>query len=339
MLDVIVGVLPILGIVVLALLAVIVVLVLLALFFPVAYKFHGVRDLEKIQLTVKAGWLFGLVRVKYAYPEPGRLTARVLFFTLLNQKIPGEEEGEEDKNSPKEKEKKKKRDRTVSQETHTDRAVKEHGDTPAGRNQVPAEREDGPASWSGSEERDGTSHESEPEDRTERNQEDSSEGFFSKIEKIKYTIGSICDKIKGIWENISYYAALLQEEDTKQLFAQILFRIGKVLKNIRPRHIKAEILFGTGSPDTTGYVYGLYCMAVPFLGGARVEVTPDFEEAVLRGELEISGHVTLWVLVINVLRLFFDKNLRSFLGRMKAGKKEASRQGLQNGGKNGREWQ
>ena len=61
MLDVIVGVLPILGIVVLALLAVIVVLVLLALFFPVAYKFHGVRDLEKIQLTVKAGWLFGLV--------------------------------------------------------------------------------------------------------------------------------------------------------------------------------------------------------------------------------------------------------------------------------------
>ena len=70
-----------------------------------------------------------------------------------------------------------------------------------------------------------------------------------------------------------------------------------------------------------------------------MEVAPDFEEAVLRGELEISGHVTLWVLVINVLRLFFDKNLRSFLGRMKAGKKEASRQGLQNGGKNGREWQ
>lgn len=347
MLDVIARILLILGIVVLALLAVSVVLLLLALFFPVAYRIHGARESEKISLSVKAGWLFGLVRVGYSYPEPGRLTAKLLFFTLLNRKIPGEEEPEGDglkgdKGQDKRKKRRKKKESRENAGTAPN-PVEEHekkADVPAGSTQEHEEKADAPGSlveeqgenedMSGSlgdgakeaetfrpENGSGIQGDSGRGEDAEKGQENALGGFSAKIQKIKYTIQSICDKMREIWGNISYYAALLQEEGTKQLFAQTLFHTGKILKNIRPRHIKAEILFGTGSPDTTGYVYGIYCMAVPFLRGAKVEVTPDFDEAVLRGELEISGHVTLWVLVVNVLRLFFDKNLRRFLGRIK----------------------
>ena len=142
-----------------------------------------------------------------------------------------------------------------------------------------------------------------------------------KVQGIKYTIYNICDKIKGIWKNISYYMELLQEENTKQLAAHAFFRAGRILKGIRPKHVKVRLLFGTGSPDTTGYLYGAYCILSAPLG-TGVCVTPDFEEKRLEGEFDIAGHVLVWTFVINGVRLFLDKKLRIFLRRLKAGRKK-----------------
>ena len=80
------------------------------------------------------------------------------------------------------------------------------------------------------------------------------------------------------------------------------------MKSVWPGHIRADILFGTGSPDTTGYLYGAYCMLSPMLR-ADICVTPDFEEAVLRAEFDISGHIAVWVLAVNAGRIALDKRL------------------------------
>lgn len=114
---------------------------------------------------------------------------------------------------------------------------------------------------------------------------------------------------------------LLQEENTKQLAAHAFFRAGRILKGIRPKRVKVRLLFGTGSPDTTGYLYGAYCILSAPLG-TGVCVTPDFEEKRLEGEFDIAGHVLVWTFVINGLRLFLDKKLRIFLRRLKAGRKK-----------------
>ena len=156
----------------------------------------------------------------------------------------------------------------------------------------------------------------EASNQEESRSEDARGGLLKKFQKIKYTICNIYDKIRGIWKNISYYSALLQEENTKQLYSYAKLCAAKILKNIRPRHIRADILFGTGSPDTTGYVFGLYCMLYPALG-AKCVVTPDFERAVLEGRADISGHITVFVLGINVLRLMLDKKLRRFIRKLK----------------------
>ncbi len=140
--------------------------------------------------------------------------------------------------------------------------------------------------------------------------------IFLKFHKIKYTIYRIYDKIKKIWKNISYYIELLKEEETKQIFQYALFRSGKIWKHVRPRHIKADILFGTGSPDTTGYLYGAYCI-VSSVMGISILVTPDFEQAVFQGEVDVSGHITIWVLVWNGCKLLLDKKLRKFLKKLK----------------------
>ena len=116
----------------------------------------------------------------------------------------------------------------------------------------------------------------------------------------------------------------MQEENTAKLWKHVKLRLGKILKNIRPRHIRAEVLFGTGSPDTTGYVFGLYGILSPFLG-PEVCVTADFTQAILMGHVDISGHITGAVLLWNTVKLLLDRKLHMFVKKMKAGRNEDGR--------------
>lgn len=297
MLDIMLQVLAVLGIILLILLAVLLTFVLLVLFFPVTYRFYGKKDEGGIRCAAKAKWLFGLLRVRYSYPEGRHLTVKAVCFTLFDAAIPGgaAPEAEPEDHGTEE----KKAHDTISADAAAAESA-ENDDKGASDKQTDGKR----ASRT---EKDGRSS-----DGTETN----NNTIFLKFHKLKYTICRIYDKIKKIWENISYYMELLKEEETKLLFRYVLFRIGKVLKHIRPRRIKVNIVFGTGSPDTTGYFYGAYCMVSAFQG-MNIWVVPDFEQAVLQGEADAAGHIAIWVLVWNGCKLFFDKEIRKFLKKIK----------------------
>lgn len=338
MLDVVLKILAALGIVFLALLLLAILVILLVLFFPVTYRIRGKKSEEDMSLAVRANWLFGFLRVRYAYPEPGLLTAKLLWFRLYQKRLPGGEDGEADKkeaggqNDSKGSEGGETGEKTdagnggeTGEKTDAGNGGDSVGQAPekgAREESVEKPAEDETAEKT-EETAAGTSEEQEPE-REKSGPEGLKNRLFEKIQKIKYTIGNIYDKIKEIWGNISYYAELMQRRETAELYAYVKLRVFKILKNIRPRHIRADILFGTGEPDTTGYAYGAYCMLSPFLG-PRFLVRPDFERAVLQGEFDISGHVTVFVLVFNALKLMFDRKFRWFMRKLK--KKEEERHG------------
>lgn len=321
MLDFIIKILTVLGLILLALIIFLLAGLLLVLFFPVTYRIRGVKDAEKMELSARMNWFFGLFRVRCSYPEPGILTAKILWFKLYETKLPPDGKAKKEGVS----EEKKGAAPKSGNESKTDIESK-----PDPEDKISCESIDGP-------EREETRSEEAPGQEGVRSEEapgqeetgsenapgqevtgteEPNDGFFEKIQKIKYTICGIYDKIKEIWKNISYYTALLQEENTRQLYAYVRLRVVKILKNIRPRHIRADILFGTGSPDTTGYVFGLYCMLYSVLGAGFL-VTPDFERAVLEGRVDISGHITVFVLVVNIVRLMLDKKLRLFIRKLK----------------------
>ncbi len=365
MLDIILKILSVLGIVLLVLVLLLLAVLLLVLFFPVTYKFRARKDsgallrdegqgqnesadkdgeayrnkaapfLRNTELYAGLSWLFGLLRVRYSYPETGALTVKLLCFKLYEAKLPPDGGSEAEKDGS-EKESKSDAAEKISGE-HADapkqgaqadrepEGSRSEGSEQGGSRQEKQEagrteeqgQEAGPSEANPSEEQgQEAGPPAEAPNQEESRQEDARGGLLKKFQKIKYTICNIYDKIRGIWKNISYYSALLQEENTKQLYAYAKLCAAKILKNIRPRHIRADILFGTGSPDTTGYVFGLYCMLYPALG-AKCVVTPDFERAVLEGRLHISGHITVFVLGINVLRLMLDKKLRRFIRKLK----------------------
>ena len=151
---------------------------------------------------------------------------------------------------------------------------------------------------------------------------------MEKIEKIKYTFRSTYDKIKKIWQNISYYTELLRDQDTADLLSHGRFRVFRILKSIRPRRLKADIRFGMESPDQTGYLYGIYCMLAPWCGSAAT-VTPDFQQKILEGHFQASGHIIPAVLVWHGLRIALDKRLWKLLEKIKQPEKAGSPQNKQ----------
>ena len=84
MLTILLKLLSILGILLLILLGVALVIIFLILFFPVTYKAFGKKTSEDMQITAKANWLLGFLRIAYSYPEPGKLLVKCLFFTVYD---------------------------------------------------------------------------------------------------------------------------------------------------------------------------------------------------------------------------------------------------------------
>lgn len=307
MLTILFKILSILGIVLLILLGIALVVIALILFFPVFYKAAGKRNSEELWLTIRAKWLFGLLRCSYDYPDPGKLQVKLLFSTLYDSSV---EKPQKDNDTSE--------DASAEETAKATTAVEET--TPAAEQQETGQtQETGSARATDDGCSDSSSLSAEipvAEDTTNK----TADRFHRFFEKIRCTIRKICDKIKNILQNIAFYKELWQDPDTQGLLQHAGKRIGHILKKLRPRKLTINAVVGTGSPDTTGYLYGIYGMLLPRLGKG-ILITPDFEQAVLEGDFKASGHFTLACILFHSVRLILDKRLRKLQDSIRQFKK------------------
>lgn len=320
MLTIILKILSILGILLLVLLGVALLVILLVLFVPVTYRVRADRQEAVpeqmlppplIHITAKADWLLGVARVRFGYPDPGTVTVKLLCFTLFDS---GKEKAETPKRTKKrtksqKRTKSEKRTKTgkrpeTADKTRTEkRSEPEKAASPGGQTKaeeaVTAKTQSNRSEYRGAE--------SDPKKENTPKQ--------SPLEKIRYTFRKIYAKIKEIWENFTYYREVLMCDDTRGLANHALKRLGRILKSIRPGKLRADIRFGTGSPDTTGYAFGIYGMFCSRLGN-QVVLTPDFERAVLVGELDAAGHITVLKLLWHGLILVTDRRIRALMDKL-----------------------
>ncbi len=334
MLDIVLKILCVLGIVLLILLGILLVTLLLVLFFPISYRLQGKKNSQELTAFAGVSWLFGLLRLRYSYPEPGNVVVKLLCFTVFDSRKAAEKRKAEESNASDKKEQAVKKEEAVKAEEagKVDEAGK------AGENEKTAAKSNTQTNAaSNTEETNGqadtntqgnTSTQDNPSDAPEdeaKKQPEPKPGIRDRIiaqyEKIRYTILKIYDKIKHIVYNITFYKELLQEEQTKELFRHALFRLGRIWKNIHPRKLKGEILFGAASPDSTGYALAVYGMLSPWIGN-HINITPDFSQAILEGELYVAGHITIFQVVFHGLKLALDKRLQLLIKKIKSHNKE-----------------
>jgi len=291
--SVVLKILSILGIILLCLLALAVAALLLALFCPVSYRGGGSARAGKYRAWFRFRWLFGLVRGFYAYPDSGSLKVKLLWLTVYDSGGKQEKASSEDKLSRQVAE----AEQAPSEQT----AIKTEKQAPLEQTaiktgeQVPSEQAA-----------------IEAEGQNSPNPAASGEAWPDEAKEAP------ADKLSGLKDKLTFYLEIVRDEENQELVKHGLTRLGKILKSIRPRFLRAEALVGLGEPDLTGYVYGIYWAVKPFLGKkCRMTVTPDFERRILEGEAVLGGRIMAATVLHHAVRVLLDRRLRRLLDKMK----------------------
>lgn len=294
--GIILGLLRGIGWIILILLLVFLALLVIVLFDPITYRICGEKTEDSLHGVVKVNWLFGLIRFRLTYEKELVLKLYVLWFDLFR----------------------KKRVAKLNESPVDGGAVSGSAGTEQGTEKAaPSAEEEDTANVRNAEENETTSSEADSSGNTDSSKQKETtrkKGFFQKLQELP---GKIRDKIMGIRDTIVYYKDLLEDANTKALWKKGKVYLLRMLKAICPSNCKGYILYGTGSPDTTGYLYALYGVLSPKLG-KYFSVQADFENAVLLGQVQVKGRIFLITLLVNGLSVLLMKELRIFIKQIKS---------------------
>ena len=293
-------ILSIIGIVILCILGLLLFLIALILFVPIRYKVTGSKNGKEFHLLVKASYLLHILTFRYELPEPGKGFLRL--FGIKIKTFP--EESQENENT---KDTEHAEVQNVENTTENAALVNDedtHSQTVGESDKIESISSKG----------------KKPSDENDKKESEKPTkekiSIKDKLRKCIYTIKSFYGKIKSGKEKVSYYIRVLTAPENKKLCGRVLEHVLRILKSIRPRKLKANLQVGTGSPDTTGYVCALYGMLSPTLF-KDVVLDADFEEAIFEGDFFAKGRITVFVLLVNAIKIITDKQLKVFLSELK----------------------
>jgi uncharacterized DUF497 family protein len=136
-------------------------------------------------------------------------------------------------------------------------------------------------------------------------------------EKVKCTFRNICDTIKKIWSEYEFYKGLWDKPQGKAAVKLVWEQLLYLLKKIKPGKIEGDVVVGTGDPASTGQMIGAVAAIYGILP-EKLHITPDFEEKRLEGTLQAAGKFRVIHLVVVVIKLIADKNVRYIYRKVQA---------------------
>jgi len=224
--------------------------------------------------NAKIKWLFGLIRIKFDFSEKG-LDYR---FHVFHKSWP---------QTPKVKEKKPKHSKTKQSKPTQNKAEQNN----TNQNQKIQEE---------------TKESNPKEDTIIQDKFRKKHSTFLKNKK-EEKHKSILKKIKEVWK-------LMKDEENKALLKFGLKQLFFLFKKIKPNKIKANIVFSTKDPATTGEILGALSL-IKWTYKNGVHIIPDFtsERYNLEGTLFIKGNIYGLYFFIVAIRFLKNKKIREML--------------------------
>ncbi len=313
MLAFLLGLLKIIGIVLLVILLVLLLLITVVLLVPIKYQAEGSISEENKQANARVTWLCRLIRMKldYNFPDKPLISFKILWIELLKERKPKKPKKERKPKEPKAtKEKKPKKEKKEKYHPAVNVALLEAADAEAAAKEAKEEVKKVDIS---------SEKVKENADKEVVEQVDTPESG-NKIEKIIFKIQGLYDKINKIIDDVHYYLDILEEDETQGLIKDAWCSILKILNSIKPKIFRINAIVGFDMPDTTGRVYGYYCMLMPWLSD-DIYVEPNFEQKIINGDIYIKGKIRILTIAVNALRIAFDKRLKPLIKKIKNGGK------------------
>lgn len=274
--EIILSILQILVIILLVLIGIILLVLLIVLFVPIRYQISGKIE-EKTSFEGKLFGLLHLLRAKVSYIDESFYVEVGIFWKKLSfpQKIQDPNELSDEESTTKD----------------SDEAISEN-----------------------------KSNEDLQESTTEDSATNKDTGITGKhdtdkkesvLKKLTTILHNIKNKISFLREKATQIKKILQDDKNKQAMKHLKDEVFYLFKILLPRKSYLNGIFSTGSPDTTGQIFGVLC-CFPIIYQDDWNLTPDFEaeKAYFKGEFQGKGRIYIFQLVGILIRIIIDKNCR-----------------------------
>lgn len=301
------SILKIIGIVLLVLVCVILFLVIFLLIMPIRYKLKATYLEKDVNAVATVTYFWPIVRAKAIFNKNDgfQTKIKILWFSLLDN---NESENKKQKANTSEKEKSSKK-KSKKEKPVTQTSVQSKDTPPNKANTIHITK--GSA----------TNTKTEPKTTNQfhnvKHSKNNNKFNLSQIgEKIKKKYNEFVKKIKRLYQSFEktkdkakWYKKLYDTETTQYTIAYLKKQLGWILKMYRPRKIKGYLYFGFSDPALTGEALGVLAMSYPWLG-KHVSIIPNFEETCFEEDIYITGYVQLYIIVLTVIKLYFNKKVR-----------------------------
>jgi hypothetical protein len=111
------------------------------------------------------------------------------------------------------------------------------------------------------------------------------------------------------FETLSGIISFIREETTRYAVVTLKNELMSLLRYLSPQRIEGEFRIGLDDPALTGLLIGGISL-VPFFYQKGLQITPDFEERVFRGNGKIKGRIRVIYFVRLIIRIYRDDTLR-----------------------------
>ena len=310
MLHILILILKITGIILLFILGTILLIIAAVLLIPVRY--YGYLEKEKmLKMNGKAAWFLGVVEVTANYVENQmQMDIRLFGKSLINKKS-------------KKMKKKKRQDIRPSKQ----RKENEAPEMMPERKEMENERDIPEIPVTISEQKSAmqeadkkipdAERTADVKKSTQKNQVKELANKISEIPKkvvgsikqVQRSVRSVSGKTEQIKTQITKYIDFWSLDVTQTAKNHIWKELKYLIRHYRPRKISGQLLIGFEDPSVTGQVLGILCVLAVF-GGNHLKVDGDFQQSVLKGNLEMRGHIRLCHIAKSAVILLTDKNVR-----------------------------
>jgi len=290
MLHILLTILKIIWILILAILGIILLLLTTVLIVPIRYevKAGATGTLESLEADAKISWLMKILGVYVSYREKVldiqvKIFGKKLNLTKKEAKRVAEEVTREVTDSVKEDVKESVEDIVSDIKEDVEKIVAEEKEVAESieENNVQATLEE---------------NDSEKEERRKK-------------KNIKYTIQSICDKIKLVKEKKDEVVQMVKDEVHQAAVKRIFREVIRLFCFLKPKKIFVNAHFGFSDPSTTGQVLAVISVLYPFVE-KNIDIEPDFENQVIEGKVYLKGIFRGIYVMIVAVNIILDKNVR-----------------------------
>lgn len=132
----------------------------------------------------------------------------------------------------------------------------------------------------------------------------------------------IISKIKGMIERIKIaypkIKRIIVDEKNKDAVLTIKKEIIYLLKVLSPNKSKVDMIFSTGSPDTTGQAFGIFA-CFPSTYQKNWHIIPDFEsdDFYMKGTIWGKGKIYVFKMISSILKILANKKCRRLFAMIK----------------------